>query len=202
MGQSHPSSAALPEPMVVALLVSSELEALGVPYFIGGSLASAVHGVARATLDVDVVADLDEGHVEPLARALQGRFYVDPQAMREAIRRRRSFNAIHLETMFKVDIFVSKRTAYAAEQFRRRVAEVVADRPRQEAYFASREDIVLAKLEWYRMGSGVSARQWQDVRGVLRAQGHDLDWPYLRDWASALGVADLLDRARGEAGLA
>lgn len=201
MDPGHPNSAALPAPMAVALIVSSELEALGVSYFIGGSLASAVHGVPRATLDVDVVADLDQSHVEPLARALQGRFYVDAQAMREAIRCRRSFNVIHLATMFKVDIFVSKRTAYAASQLQRRVAEVVAADRRQVAYFASQEDIVLAKLEWYRMGGEVSARQWQDTLGVLRAQGSNLDWAYLSDWASTLGILDLLNRARGEAGL-
>jgi len=199
MGRSHPNSAALPEPMAVALLVANELEMVGVPYFISGSLASAVHGVTRATLDVDLVADLDDSHVERLARALQGRFYVDPQAMREAIRHKRSFNVIHLGTMFKVDVFVSKGTAYADEQFRRRAAEVVATDPRQIAYFASREDIVLAKLDWYRMGGEVSARQWQDVLGVLRVQAESLDLAYLRDWAAALGLAELLERARQEA---
>jgi len=202
MGQSHPNSAALPEPIEVAWLVAHELEALGVAYFIGGSLASAVHGVTRATLDVDLIADLDESHVERLAHALQGHFYVDPEAMREAIRHRRSFNLIHLATMFKVDVFVSKGSAYAAEQFRRRMAEEVGREPGQTVYLASPEDIVLAKLDWYRMGGNVSARQWQDVLGVLRVQAGKLDWAYLHDWAGALGLAELLERARQESGQA
>jgi len=157
--------------------------------------------VARATLDVDLVADLDESHAEPLAGALEGRFYVDAAAVREAIRHRRSFNVIHLETMFKVDVFVSHRTPYAREQFGRRAAEVVSGEPPRAACFASRKDIVLAKLEWYRMG-GVSDRPWQDILGVLRAHGHHLDWAYLRQWALQLGADALLTRARQEAGLA
>ena len=48
----------LSEPVAVTLLVIDALEALDVPYLIGGSLASAVHGVARATADTDLVADL------------------------------------------------------------------------------------------------------------------------------------------------
>lgn len=200
MGRNHPSSAALPEPMAVALLVAEELEALGAPYFIGGSLASAVHGVARATLDVDMVANLEERHVEPLVRALQSDFYVDEGAIHEAVCHRRSFNVIHLQTMFKVDVFVQQRTAYADEQFQRRVAEVVVASPRRVAYFASQEDIVLARLDGYRKGGGVSTRQWQDVLGVLRAKADTLDWDYMGDWAATLEIADLLDRARAEAG--
>jgi hypothetical protein len=89
--------------------VTDALETLGVPYVIGGSLASAVHGVVRATMDADLVADLRPEHTEPLARALGDAFYVDVEAIRDAIHRRSSFNVIHLETMFKVDIFVPRR---------------------------------------------------------------------------------------------
>ena len=72
------------EPLAVTLLVIDVLERLGVPYLIGGSLASAVHGVARATLDADVVADLRPEHAAPLAQALAEAFYVDVEAVRDA----------------------------------------------------------------------------------------------------------------------
>jgi hypothetical protein len=39
------------EPITVTLLVIEALDSLGVRYLIGGSLASALHGVARATLE-------------------------------------------------------------------------------------------------------------------------------------------------------
>jgi len=95
----------LTEPIAVTTLVTDTLENLGVTYAIGGSLASAVHGVMRATMDADLVADLQMEHIEPLAQALGDAFYADVEMMREAVRHHSSFNVIHLDTMFKVDVF-------------------------------------------------------------------------------------------------
>jgi hypothetical protein len=41
-------------------------DALGIAYYIGGSVASIAHGVPRTTLDVDVIADIRPGHVRQL----------------------------------------------------------------------------------------------------------------------------------------
>jgi hypothetical protein len=67
----------LPEQIAATLLVADALEALGVLYAIGGSCASAVHGVMRATMDVDLVADLRHENVPPLVQALGEAFYAD-----------------------------------------------------------------------------------------------------------------------------
>ncbi len=187
------------EPIGVTLLVIDALEALRIPYFIGGSLASTVHGVFRATVGADLVADLYLKHAEPLAQTLSGAFYVDTESIREAIRHRSNFNIIHLETMFKVDVFVLKGRPFDASQFDRRSAQVVATDPERKAYVASAEDTILAKLEWYRKGGEVSEQQWRDVLGVVKEQGDRLDYDYLRQWAIQLGVADLLERALDEA---
>ena len=188
--------------ILVLLLVTTQLEALDVPYALGGSMASAALGIYRATNDADIIADLTEPHVDPLVRALEGAFYIDADAIREAIRHRSSTNLIHLESMFKVDLFIPKRRAFDRNQLARRVSQQVTSEPPRDVYIASAEDTVLAKLEWYRMGGEISDRQWNDILGVLKVQALDIDLAYLRQWAPQLGVADLLARALDDAGLA
>jgi hypothetical protein len=189
-------SAAALAPVVIAF------EQLEVPYYIGGSLASSAYGVPRSTLDVDLVADLKPSHVPVLVAALRGGYYVDGGMISEAIARHSCFNVIHHATSFKVDVFVPKTRAYdrAVWQRVRLEAAELELRPRQITLrFASPEDVILAKLEWYRLGEEVSEQQWRDVRGVLKVQEGALDWEYMTRWAAELGVADLLERARQEA---
>jgi hypothetical protein len=180
--------------------VVEALVALEVPYYVGGSIASSVTGVARATLDADLVAVLRPEHAEPLAALLLPHYYVDVEMMQNAVRRSSSFNVIHLATMFKVDIFVPQDTPFARENMRRRLALEVPEIGRT-LYICAPEDIVLHKLLWYAAGSGVSDRQWYDLQGVLRLQAHGLDLAYLWHWGAVLEVGVLLRRALDEAGL-
>jgi hypothetical protein len=188
----------LPEPIAVTLQVTDVLDTLGVPYLIGGSFASAVYGTYRATADVDLVADLKLDQVGALVKALREHFYIDDEMVRDAIRLRRSFSAIHLATMFKVDVFIPQRRPYSQKQLERRVKQIIWTEPECTAYLASAEDNILAKLEWYRLGGEVSERQWRDIFGVIKTQGERLDQTYLRQWATALNVADLLEKALRE----
>jgi hypothetical protein len=180
--------------------VVEALVALEVPYYVGGSVASSVTGVARATLDADVVAALRPEHAEPLAALLLPHYYVDVEMIQSAVRRSSSFNVIHLATMFKVDIFVPQDAPFTRENMRRRITLEIPEIGRT-LYICAPEDIVLHKLLWYAAGSGVSDRQWYDLQGVLRLQAHGLDLVYLQHWAVALGIGALLQRALDEAGL-
>ncbi len=183
------------------LPVIHAFERLGVAYYVGGSLASSAHGVARATLDADLIAELKMKHVDGLVEALRADYYIDAGMIRGAISTLSCFNLIHLATSFKVDVFVLKGRAYdrlALERKEKRSLD--SDSPDVEVYLASPEDTVLAKLEWYRLGNEVSDRQWRDVLGIFKLQQSHLDRDYLKKWAVELRIADLLERAMREAG--
>jgi hypothetical protein len=182
----------------ITLFVTQTLERLGILYAVGGSLASSLHGVMRSTLDVDIVADMRLEHIGPLVAALSKDFYADDEMMRDAIEHHSSFNLIHYETAFKVDIFIQKLRAFDKMQLERRRASVITTDPEQSIYVISPEDTILAKLEWYRMGGEVSDRQWRDILGVLKTRAGELDLAYLQKWAKGLKVSDLLERALGE----
>ncbi|MBN2354835.1 hypothetical protein JXO59_01915 [candidate division KSB1 bacterium] len=184
----------------ITLLVAQTLEQLGIPYAVGGSLASSLHGVMRSTLDVDIVADMKAEHIPALVAALSNEFYADEEMMKDAIDHRSSFNLIHYETAFKVDIFIPKRRAFDQMQLERRRPSVITAEPEKRVYVASPEDTILSKLEWYRLGGQVSDRQWRDILGVLQVRAGELDLHYLRKWGGELKVSDLLERALKEAG--
>ena len=185
----------LAEPLAITLLVIDTLERLNIPYLIGGSLASALYGTARSTLDADLVADLKAEQVSSLVDLLKGSFYIDQDMILDAIRHQSSFNVIHLQTMFKVDVFISKNRPFDQNQLKRRKLHTVSNEPERKAYVTSPEDIILAKLEWYRLGNETSDRQWQDILGVLKVQAGRLDLDYLSKWAAELKVIDLLQQA-------
>ena len=177
------------------------LARLGVRHFVGGSIASSAHGVARASVDADVVAELAAAHVEPFVAALRESYYVPEERIRDAVARKASFNLIHLDTMLKVDVFVSKDRPFDRRAFERSRSAAIEGASGATLPVSSAEDVVLAKLEWYRRGGEVSERQWTDVLGVLQAGTGDLDLPYLRRGSAELGVDDLLTRALDEVGL-
>ena len=190
------------EQMEAMLAVVAAIEQLQVPFFVAGSFASNAYGFYRATADVDLVADLKIHHVDPLVEALTGRFYVSKDAVRQAVMSRGSFNVIEFSTSMKVDVFTLKRELFQLEQMQRRMRRALNPEGTIETWLASPEDTILAKLDWYRLGGGVSDRQWGDVLGVMKVQAENLDLAYLRRWADELRLRDLLDRTLSDSGLA
>lgn len=177
------------------LAVVRALERMEVRHYVGGSLASSLHGEPRATNDADIVAELKPGDGPRLQKELGDRFYVDPDEFAAAVAHQRSFNLVDEVELAKVDVFCVRAEDFQAEALRRTVRlELEAGDPFSEVRVASAEDTILAKLRWYRMGGEVSDRQWRDVQGVVLAQRPRLDLDYLRRWATALGVSDLLER--------
>lgn len=192
----------LPDAIRVSLIVTRTLEELGIPYLIGGSLASIIHGEPRLTNDVDLVAGIKEEQVPQLVAALEKDFYVDDMAIRRAIRERKSFNLLYLETMYKVDVFISRGDEWSREQMRLREGKrLVEDDDSSVRQISNPETTVLQKLWWFREGNEVSDQQWRDVRGILKVQAGKLDFNYLERWAAKLGISDLLEKALDDAGI-
>ena len=182
-------------PISVLSWITNGLEGLDIRYVLVGSFASSIHGRYRATADIDILADLKSEQVGPLYTVLKKAFYVDELAIRRAVAQGGSFNAIHLDSVFKVDIFVASGDEFAIAQLNRRQLRKVAPDRIDEVYVATAEDTILAKLRWYRAGNEASINQWNDVLGVIAVTQSDLDTKYLRDWAERLSVSDLLERA-------
>ena len=190
-----------PPPIQAAIeALVSVFDELEIPYFIGGSVASSVHGSPRSTLDADLVASLSREQVDALADRLSSAFYADREMIDDAVERRASFNVIHLETVMKVDVFVLGSTPYDQTAFERARSLPLVGPGGRHYRLSSAEDVILHKLHWYRAGAEVSERQWGDVLGVLRVQGDALDHRYLERWAETLEVQDLLLKALQEAG--
>jgi hypothetical protein len=171
------------------------LDLLEIPYQLVGSLASSIYGIPRATMDVDLVADLRTDQIDEFASQLKADFYADPEMIKDALPRGRSFNLIHYASSFKFDIFPLQKDEFSQTQFgRRQFAETRSLGDPIECAVATAEDTILNKLRWYRTGGETSERQWNDLRGILQVSGARLDLAYLNTWAPRIGVADLLER--------
>ncbi len=188
------------EPVEVTLKVTGVFEKLGVPYLIGGSLASTLYGMIRTTQDSDIITEMRAEHIQPFIAALQDEFFIDEEMIADSIKHNSSFNIIHKESMFKVDVFIPRTRPYLQSQLTRARQQTFSLETEVSAKFSSPEDTILSKLEWYRMGGEVSERQWRDILGVLKTRADELDLVYLRKWAGELKVTDLLERALKEMG--
>jgi hypothetical protein len=181
--------------VATTIKITSILENLNIPYILGGSLASTFYGTIRATFDADLVVALQSNQVNEFLERIPANFLVDRDIVQDAIDHYSSFNLIDQSTLMKVDLFVVPLEGFDKSQLERRVRGVIHE-PDIKVWFTSAEDIILKKLERYKIGNLVSERQWRDILGVMKFQSQSLAWEYLEKWASVLGVDNLLAEAR------
>jgi hypothetical protein len=184
----------LSDPIRVINKVAQIFQKHGIDYLVGGSLASSLHGIPRATQDVDIVADLGGKDIVKIAEVLSEDFFVDIEMITKAVSRKSSFNIIEKENIFKVDIFVMGNDEISRREMNRRVPYKIND-DNESVYVCSAEDIIAHKLYWYNLGEGMSERQWNDALNVLKIQKNKLNLEYLKQVCSARGVTELLEKA-------
>jgi len=175
--------------------VIAALRGHAIPYFITGSFASSVHGEFRATADIDLVAAISASALPALMREWDVAFVVDAEQAMSALAAGMSFNLIHRTTYLKVDLFPCENAFNRSALTRAVTIEIPG--AKESLRVSSLEDILLAKLRWYRLGGESSEVQRRDVRQLIALNRDALDVGYLRQWASVLGVDDLLTSALG-----
>ena len=151
---------------------------------ITGSFASTYHGVTRTTLDIDVVIDPTPANLARLVSLFEEQgFYVSSDHAKTALQFRSQFNAIHMASVWKVDLIICKDRPFSKSEFNRRVPATILG---VDTFVASAEDTILAKLEWSK-DSG-SEKQLRDIEGIIELKAGRLDREYMEKWAKELGV--------------
>jgi hypothetical protein len=177
---------------------ANRLATLGMEVVVGGSVAASMYANPRYTQDADVSLRAFPGREREVVQCLEDNYLVSLVAVRSAVAKRRTFNALNKTTSFKIDVFIPTDRPFDLAAFARK-RPVASQFPSDAPLFVySPEDVVLHKLAWYRLGNDVATQQLKDVVGILRVQRTALDVIYLRQWAAELGVADLLDSCLAE----
>ena len=145
------------------------------------------------------MAEFTIDNVDGFLGALPEAFYADAEEARSAIRRGGPFNVIHMPSAFKFDFFPAAAFPLGNQELERAISLAGTGLSKALAPFVTPEDILLAKLHWFRLGGEVSEVQWRDVKGVVRGCAATLDRVYLKQGAEELSVRDLLDRAMPDA---
>ena len=179
------------EEIEVLKVVTGRLEHADIGYMVTGSMALNYYALPRMTRDIDLVVELLPGDAERIVDLFREDFYVDVEAVRRAIERRETFNAIEMTRVVKADFVVRKESVYRRTEFARK-RRVSVDG--HELFIVAPEDLVISKLDWAR--NTRSETQLGDVRNILASVG-DLDHAYLAQWITHLGLDALYREVSG-----
>lgn len=177
--------------------ITTSLEQAGIIYMMAGSFASSYFGAPRTTADIDFVVAATPEQIQKFLTLLpQSDYYFDVDTAIDAARRHDMFNVLDTVTGWKIDIIFQKQTPFGREELARRVPGVIEG---VQVFVATPEDVIIAKLGWAKMGG--SLRQIEDVAGVLRVRGENIDRPYIERWVKNLELAAQWKDACRDAGI-
>ncbi|MFZ3074017.1 MAG: hypothetical protein WA093_02715 [Minisyncoccales bacterium] len=162
------------------------LDDLKIKYFITGGFAVSIWGRPRATFDIDIVVIIAETQADKLARAwkeISEAGYADAKMVKEAIKNGGEFNFIDPNSGLKVDFWIGKEQGNSYPDFNNRKLENISG---QNVYFISAEDLILSKLQWYKLSP--SEKHMDDIKSILKISGDILDKKYLQFWINKLDL--------------
>ncbi len=162
------------DPDLIALFVAP-LEKAGIPYLVSGSVATAIYGEPRNTLDIDLAVFPAQSQVDSFPLLFpETEFYLPPvdiitlECKRTA---RGHFNIIHHATGLKADIYPSRNHPYLqwAMAHKRHTATRSGN-----ITLAPPEYVILHKLDFFRDGG--HEKHLRDIAGVIQQQQLDMDF--------------------------
>ncbi len=167
--------------------VADVLESLDIPYLITGSMATIAYGEPRFTNDVDVVVDLPSAKIDAFCAAFAApEFYCSQDAVRQAVEQHFQFNITHPTSGLRVDVMIPAETEFNRSRMGRAVR--MPGGADFSVWFASAEDVIVKKLEYFREGG--SEKHLRDIVGVLKVQGEHVDRDYITEWTAKLDLTD------------
>jgi hypothetical protein len=189
----------------LAGLLQGILSARKIPYYITGGVAAIAYGEPRTTRDLNLVLALDRSDLPPLVTLLENAGFYVPGVADVQNGQLNTLGITHQESISRADLILAEFSA-ETDQTRLTFDRLKFQRIRVLDFpgvgllpFASPEDLILSKLLWGQQSQ--SEKQWRDVLGILKVQGTQLEWDYLRSWADSLKLTELLDRALTATGI-
>jgi len=171
-------------------LIASQLDSVGIPYMVTGSMAMAIYSIPRMTRDIDLVIETTLEDINKIVGLFSDDCYIDQNSVREAVHTHGMFNIIHNEWVIKADFIIRKEEDYRKEEFSRRQK---IDIENIAISVVTAEDLILSKLVW---GEGSrSDLQFHDAHQMISTV-EGLDWKYMIKWATSLGIEDILQKAK------
>ncbi len=107
--------------------------------------------------------------------------------MRDAIKLCHQFNIIHPESGIKADVIITKKDDFDQSRFSRVKRLDVSES--KSADFASPEDVILKKLEYFKQGR--SEKHLRDIASMLKISSGLIDRAYITSWAKKLTVSEI-----------
>jgi hypothetical protein len=181
------------EPTDLLRFIATALERLGLRYLVTGSTATTAYGTPRLTNDIDVVVDVPATRVAEFCAAFpESEFYLSADAVAQAVAQRGQFNILHPKSGLKIDVMVASESEFDRSRLQR--GRRLSVFPDLSVTFASPEDVMLKKMEYYQQGG--SEKHLRDIAGVLQTRGPQIDYGYMAEWSARLGLSEVWESIR------